>query len=271
MENLSVLDVMENDNVKFEIVEYKKLKGGRSENTAQKLFFMEKVGMTLKHVRITLKKSSSVKMESGALYFMKGNISIKNEVTKGFVRNLGSNLLGGESLFKPEYSGSGEIWLNPTLGHYMLIELDNDEIIVDKGLYYASEASLEVSAVIQKNLSSAFFGGEGLFQTKVKGTGIVALTVPIPIEEVQIYELNNETLHVDGNFALLRRGNVRFSVELATKGLLGATTSGEGFLQTFTGTGEVWIAPTQHVYEQLESGLSMASLGLGGKSSVKVK
>lgn len=264
MKNTSVLDSIENSNCKFEVIEFSKLEGGQSSHAAEKLFFQEKSGIKLKQVKINL-KNGSVKLESGALSFMKGNLNVQNQVTKGFFKNLGSNLLSGESLFKPEYNGVGEIWLEPTFGHYMLIELDNDEIIVDKGLFYACESSLEVSAVVQKNVSSALFGGEGFFQTKVKGSGIVVLSVPVPMSEVIVYNLNNETLQVDGNFALLRRGDISFSVEMITKGIVGTMASGEGLLQTFKGTGEVWLAPTQGVYEKLNAGYSLNSIS--GKSS----
>jgi hypothetical protein len=36
--------------------------------------------------------------------------------------------------------------------------------------------------------------------------------------------------------------------------------SGEGFLQTFSGTGTVWIAPTQGVYEKMATPRGFHSL-----------
>lgn len=267
MENLKVLDSIENDRVKFEIVQYEKLEGSQTPQMAQSLYFQEKMGVKLKQIRITMKKGA-VKLESGALYFMKGNIDVKNEISKGFFKNLGSNMLSGEKMFKPEYSGMGEIWLEPSFGHYMLIELDDDEIIVDKGLFFACESQMEVSAVIQKNVSSAMFGGEGFFQTRVKGSGVVALFVPVPLSEIKIYHLENESLKVDGNFAILRRGNIDFSVEMITKGIIGTMASGEGLLQTFKGTGEVWLAPTQGVYEKLRY-TSINNISTSGSSNTR--
>lgn len=51
-------------------------------------------------------------------------------------------------------------------------------------------------------------------------------------------------------------GGVHFSVEKASTSLLGAATSGEWLLQTFRGSGKVWIAPTQPIYGKL-GGLSV--------------
>lgn len=43
----------------------------------------------------------------------------------------------------------------------------------------------------------------------------------------------------------------RFSVEKACSSLVGAMTSGAGFLQTFRGTDTVWAAPTQLRYARM--------------------
>jgi len=71
---------------------------------------------------------------------------------------------------------------------------------------------------------------------------------------------------VDGNFALMRTGRIDFSVEKSTRSLLGTITSGEGLLQTFRGTGSVWLAPTQDIYQRLRSG-GMASLTAATRTS----
>jgi uncharacterized protein (AIM24 family) len=78
--------------------------------------------------------------------------------------------------------------------------------------------------------------------------------------------LKDETLQVDGNFAPMRTGRIDFSVEKSTKGLIGTLTSGEGLLQTFRGTGSVWLAPTQDVYEKLQTG-GLASMKASSRSS----
>jgi uncharacterized protein (AIM24 family) len=119
---------------------------------------------------------------------------------------------------------------------------------------------------MQKNVPSALFGGEGLFQTRIRGTGICVFESPVPADEVMRIDLKDETLQVDGNFALMRTGRIEFSVEKSTKGIIGTLTSGEGLLQTFRGTGSVWLAPTQHIYQILQSG-GIASMGATPRSS----
>ena len=112
---------------------------------------------------------------------------------------------------------------------------------------------------MQGTVSSAIFGGEGLFQSHIAGNGVAVLYSPVPKEEIVKYQLNGDKLFVDGNFALLRNEAVQFKVERSSKKLVGSLVSGEGLLQTFNGQGEVWIAPTQGVYEKLTSTRGMAS------------
>ena len=64
----------------------------------------------------------------------------------------------------------------------------------------------------------------------------------------------------------MRTGAIEFSVEKSTKGLLGTLTSGEGLLQTFRGTGSVWLAPTQEIYERLQTD-GIATLAAAPRSS----
>jgi hypothetical protein len=68
-----LLESAEKDGIKIEILEYKSLRGLRDVSLAKDLYNIEKAGMSLKQVKITL-RNSAVTTERGALYFHKGNI-----------------------------------------------------------------------------------------------------------------------------------------------------------------------------------------------------
>ena len=119
-------------------------------------------------------------------------------------------------------------------------------------MFYACEDGIEVNATMQKNVSSVFLGNEGLYQTRIEGNGIVALKVPVPESEIFKCVLINDTLKVDGNFAILRTGNIEFSVEKSSKSIVGTAISGEGLVNVYRGTGEVWLIPTKSVYKYLK-------------------
>jgi uncharacterized protein (AIM24 family) len=255
--SLEVIESMNgNGGFTVDIVAYKRLNGGQDIPTAEALFMANQAGIRLKHVRIRLHNATAI-LESGALYFMKGNIKIDAKAggsggIGGIAKGLASKVLANETFFRPQYSGTGEIYLEPSFSHFITIKLqEKQSLIVEKGMFFCSEGSVSVSVELNKAVSVGVLGGEGWFQTKVTGPGVCVLASPVPASEILCYELANETLQVDGNFALMRTESVKFSVKKSTRSLLGTVASGEGLLQTFEGSGKVWIAPTQSVYSQL--------------------
>jgi uncharacterized protein (AIM24 family) len=159
---------------------------------------------------------------------------------------------------QPEYTGTGMLVLEPSFRHFLVLELaPKESIIVDDGMFYCAQGSVSVKAVSQRNLSSAIAGGESLFQQQLTGPGLVILESVVPMEEIDIIELENDTLKVDGNFAVLRSSTLNFTVERSAKTLIGSAVSGEGLVNVYRGTGQVWLAPTIKVYNTLETALSL--------------
>lgn len=267
---LTMLSEMTNDS-KFQVLEFDKLEGATDIETAFGLQIMNDGGIKLRQVRIIL-EDSAVKLEAGALSYMKGEIEIKNKM--GGVVGLGKKFLNskltGETMFKPTYKGTGEIFLEPSFGHYALVELEDEEIIVDDGVFYACEEEIEVGSAMQKSVSSMFFGNEGLFQTSISGSGIVVLELPVPESEIFKCKLFNDTLKVDGNFAVLRTSNVKFTVEKSSS-VVGSATNGEGLLNVYKGTGEVWLLPTKSIYEDLRVKGLTSMIHPDGKRNTEVE
>lgn len=107
---LSKLAEMENDSI-FQILEYENLEGATDVESAFGLNIIRESGIKLKQIRIAL-ENSSVILEPGALSYMKGNIKISSKTggVLGFGKKLISSKLTGETVFKPTYSGTGEIF-----------------------------------------------------------------------------------------------------------------------------------------------------------------
>lgn len=271
MKNEKLLDSKKcGDIATIEIIALPNLEGAQSGSACRDIFYMKQSNVCVKMVRIIL-NGGAVQTEAGALYYLKGNIENRVDVggITGFIGKSIKNKLTNEKAFNPIYSGYGEVVLEPTFEHYAIVELNNESIVVDKGLYYCSVGNIKVTPVIQKNVSSALLGGEGIFQSNITGSGAVVLQIPVPQSELEIYELKNEKLQVDGNFALLRSGNINFSVQGSAKGIVGTLTSGEGLLQTFEGTGQVWIAPTAPIYRKLTYGMEHLNAMQGGSNNLQ--
>lgn len=264
---LRVIDTATGPGFRVDVLAYNRLAGSNDPSTAQSIYYANQTGLKLKQVRIVLNQGDAI-AEAGTLHYMHGHIELSNPV--GGVGGLGKamfkKMLTDETAFMPRYRGTGEIFLEPSFGDFLLYRLNNETIIADKGLFYCGEGTIKTGVAAQRNVSSALFGGEGLFQTRIEGSGICVFELPVPADEVRCIQLNNETLKVDGNFALMRSGQVDFSVERSTKGLMGTLASGEGLLQTFRGTGRVWLAPTQSVYDRMRFG-GLSSLSSAQRSS----
>ncbi len=267
LSKIDVLDSAEGERFRVEILAYSSLGGAKDHQTAATIYFANQAGIRLKQVRITLRNGEAL-AESGALHFMLGQIELESKIggVSGFGKAMMNKFVTREAAIMPRYRGTGQIYLEPSFSHFLIYRLTGEEVIADKGMFYCGEGTLDVGAAMQKNVSSALFGGEGLFQTRIRGTGICVFESPVPADEVLRIELKDETLQVDGNFALMRTGQIDFSVEKSTKGLIGTLTSGEGLLQTFRGTGSVWLAPTQDIYQRLHAG-GLASMRAASRSS----
>jgi len=199
----------------------------------------------LKMVRCAI-AGETIRAESGALHYMRGRIEMTSSTPSvgGFFKSV----VTGENIFRPTYTGTGEIFFGPPIfGEYEILNLAGEEWILEQGSYVASDMGIEISAFRNKAVS-ALLGGEGWFQTSVKGTGQVVLQAPGIIQRI---DLVNDRLSVDGKFAIARTAGLKFEVQKAARSIIGSITSGEGLLSIFEGTGTVLIAPVPNVYQNL--------------------
>jgi len=184
--------------------------------------------------------NSAVRYEAGGLHYMKGDLELETNMPS--VGKFFKSMVTREKIIKPVIRGTGTVFLNPSFGEFTILDLQNDEWILDRGAYYASELGIEIGAFTNKAIS-ALFSGEKWFQTVVAGTGKVVIVSAGPLEEI---ELRNEKLVVDGRFAVARTSGVDLNVKRASKGIFSSVISGEGLVNTFTGTGKVLIAPVEN-------------------------
>lgn len=218
--------------------------------TAQTSYFSNLMNVRKRQVICNLTKSP-VTIQAGAMQWMIGNANATTGI-KGAGDLFSKMVRGkvtGESAIKPEYTGTGEIILEPTYKHILLINLEewNNSIVLDDGLFLACQSSLKQKAVMRSNISSAVAGNEGLFNLGIEGKGVICLESPCPQEELIEVELQNDVVKIDGNMAIAWSGSLEFTVERSGKTLIGSAASGEGLVNVFRGTGKVLIAPVDRI------------------------
>ena len=168
----------------FEILEYGPLSGSEPFAVAEQLYTLNRAGVRLRQLRIRL-NDDAVRTEPGALQFLKGHVQMESNTGQG--SGLGGLMKGaltaartGETMFKPLYRGRGEMYLEPTFGHFWLMELADRTLFADQGLFFACEDAVAVEAHKVESFSARMAGGEGRYQTKVSGSGLVVFRIPVP-------------------------------------------------------------------------------------------
>ena len=209
-------------------------------------YFASKMNVRKRQVLIEL-DNDEYTISAGAMQWTVGKVEMETGI-KGAGDFIGKALKGAvtkESTVKPIYRGKGILVLEPTYRYILLEDLSDWEggMVLDDGMFLACSSNVNQSVVARSNLSSAVFGGEGLFNLKLEGTGVAALESLVPRDELVEITLENDVLKVDGNFAVAWSGTLDFTVEKSSKTLIGSGISGEGLVNVYRGTGKVLLAP----------------------------
>ena len=189
-----------------------------------------------RYVRIGL-DGGTVRAEAGALSYMRGAIELDTPLP-GPGRAI-RHVLAGEAVLRPSYSGTGEIFLAPSLGGYHTLELAGEAWILESGTYWASDGSVELG-LHRETVMTSLWSGEGLidFQTRVSGTGRVVVNTIGTIAEI---ELSGERLTVEGKQVIARTAALDYTIRRPSRSLLGSWLSGEGLVRVYSGTGRVLL------------------------------
>jgi uncharacterized protein (TIGR00266 family) len=102
------------------------------------------------------------------------------ELSVYFQKRIGAGLFGGEGFIMQRLSGHGVAFIEID-GHAVEYQLAAGEsMIVDTGYLAAMDATCTMEVATVPGIKNALFGGEGIFNTVVKGPGrIILQTMPI--------------------------------------------------------------------------------------------
>lgn len=100
-----------------------------------------------------------------------------------FQKKLGAGLFGGEGFIMQKLSGNGTAFVEID-GHAVTYELaQGQSMVIDTGYLAAMSATCTMEIQKVPGLKNMFFGGEGIFNTVVKGPGTIILQ-SMPISNV---------------------------------------------------------------------------------------
>ncbi len=232
-----------NDSIK--ILQYKKdLSNGKV--NAMYEYYAAQMGVNKRQALIVL-NGDAYTVSAGAMQWTAGSVNMIADV-KGAGDLMGkalSSMVTKESAIKPKYEGYGFLMLEPTYRHLLVEDVASwgSGIVLDDGMYMASDSKIKIKTVMRSNLSSAVLGNEGMFNTCLSGSGYAILESPVPREELIELNLENDEVRIDGNYAVAWSASLDFRVEKSSKRILTSMTSGEGLVNVYRGTGKILLAP----------------------------
>lgn len=197
-------------------------------------------------VKINLNAGEKVKIERGAMVYKRdvelvGKMNSKSSGLGGVLSAMGRSLVSGESLFITEAVGqfaNSELGVAPSnIGKIHKLEVGKEQYRLNTGAYLASDDEVFYK-MVKQSVSKAFFGGTGgLFVMETSGKGDILIASFGDIVEMEVTP--DKPLAIDNANVLAWSNSLDYSIGIAS-GVFGFKT-GEGLVNTFTGTGTVFI------------------------------
>lgn len=210
-------------------------------------YYMKEMNVRKKQLMVYMNENLGCTIQSGAMQWMSGSIKATTGI-KGAGDLIGKMMKGAmttESTIKPEYKGNGILMLEPTYKYILLEAVDEwaSGLVMEDGLFLACDETVKQKLQARSNVSSAILGSEGLFNLKLVGNGMCALESNVPRAELVEVLLENDSLSIDGSFAVCWSGSLDFTVARSGRSLVGSAASGEGFVNVYSGTGRILLSP----------------------------
>lgn len=190
-------------------------------------------------LRLGLARGERIKAEAGAMVAMSPGIELQARASgKGLLGTIAA-AVGGEAIFGSLFTAreAGELTLAPSVpGDIVALKLSQQTIYAQGGAYLAGAEDLELST--QGSLR-AMMGGEGLFLSKITGSGDLFLTAYGSVIEKTLAP--GEVWVVDTGHMVALESSVSYQIRTAARGLFSSVATGEGLVAEYQGPGRVWV------------------------------
>jgi uncharacterized protein (AIM24 family) len=186
-------------------------------------------------------------MKLGSMIGYYGAVNFKRQgLSEQGIATVFKKMVSGEGLSLMKAEGRGKIYLADNGKKVRILHLQDESIFVNGNDVLAIESSLQHDIKMMKSVAGIV--GGGLFNVKVSGTGMIALTTHG--DPITLLVTPESPLFTDANATVAWDGNLHpvIKTDLSLKNLIGRG-SGEAIQLAFTGKGWVVIQPYEETYQ----------------------
>lgn len=184
--------------------------------------------------------------KAGAMVSYRGNIKFDREGI--FEHGLGKmfkKAFTGEGTSLMKATGAGKLYLADQGKKISILNLQHESIFVNGNDLLAFEPSISWDIKLMRRVAGMLSGG--LFNVRLEGTGMVAITSHY--EPLTLLVSRDNPVYTDPNATVAWSGNLQpdFVTDISLKTFLGRG-SGESIQMKFSGEGFVVVQPYEEVY-----------------------
>ena len=198
-------------------------------------------------VELSLNQGETVYIQRGSMVYHTPNVSLNTKLNASgsglgrFVKAVGRSMVSGESTFITQAvaeSDNGNLALAPdTPGQVIALELGEKQYRLNDGAFLALDGTAFYT-MERQSIGKALFGGQGgLFVITTQGQGTLLANAFGSIKKI---ELQNQEITIDNAHVVAWSQSLDYNIHLEN-GFWQSIGTGEGVVNTFRGTGEVYV------------------------------
>ncbi|MBP2623811.1 TIGR00266 family protein [Streptococcus oricebi] len=198
-------------------------------------------------VEIALETGESAFIQRGSMVYHTPSVTLNTKVNgRGsglgkMVGALGRAMTSGESFFITQAvsnADNGVIALAPTMpGQVIALHLGAKQYRLNDGAFLALDGSAQYK-MERQSIGRAFFGGQGgLFVMTTEGEGTLLANSFGSIKKIELF---NQEITIDNAHVVAWSRDLNYDIHLEN-GFMQSIGTGEGVVNTFHGTGEIYV------------------------------
>ena len=198
-------------------------------------------------VELSLNQGETVFIQRGSMVYHTPNVTLNTQLNASgsglgrFVKAVGRSMVSGESTFITQavaQSDNGYLALAPDApGQVIPLQLGEKQYRVNDGAFLALDGTAYYT-MERQSVGKALFGGQGgFFVMTTQGQGTLLANAFGSIKKL---ELHNQEVTIDNAHVVAWSQSLNYHVHLEN-GFWQSIGTGEGVVNTFQGTGEVYV------------------------------